>query len=64
MEEFYGTELHFLPYQERRAQLEEWLRDIQKHNRERLRKEMLADLHTFILNNVLLCVQFYENFDR
>jgi hypothetical protein len=31
---------------------------------ERIRKTLNEDLETFLLNNVLLCVQFFEDFER
>jgi hypothetical protein len=38
--------------------------DNEDHGLERLRKTLNQDLETFLLNNILLSVQFFENFER
>jgi hypothetical protein len=60
---FNNTSLLFLPYKERNEQMKEWLKEIQKHNLEVMKEEFKNDLHGFILNNLLLCVQFMDNFE-
>jgi hypothetical protein len=34
------------------------------HGLQRMQKTFNEDLETFLLNNVLLCVQFFEDFER
>jgi len=62
--EFAGTGISFLPLQERNDQMDEFLKQIQKHNLEIMKEEFKNDLHGFILNNLLLCVQFVDNFEK
>ena len=61
--EFIGTSIGFLPAHERNEQMDTWLREIQKHNLNLMKEEFKTDLNGFILNNLLLCVQFVDNFE-
>lgn len=44
--------------------LDELLRQTQEHNLELMKAEISSDINLFVLNNLLLCVQFYDNFER
>ena len=52
-----GKDHEVLPVQSRQVDLEEAALT-------RIRKSLNEDLDTFLLNNILLSVQFFENFER
>jgi len=46
-----------------REKLDELLDEMQKHHMKRLEKELSTDIHLFTLNNMLMCIQFWNNFE-
>lgn len=40
------------------------LRKMQEYHLNRLRNELKNDPHGFILDNLLMCVQFFDNFEK
>jgi hypothetical protein len=44
--------------------IERLLKEMQDHNLRRMKDEIETDIHTFILNNLLMCIQFFDNFER
>lgn len=46
------------------AQLNELMKAMQQHNLRRMRVELETDMNTFMLNNLLMCIQFFDNFER
>lgn len=46
------------------SQIDQLMKAMQKHNLKRLKDEIEHDIDTFILNNLLMCLQFTENFER
>lgn len=40
------------------------LRKMQEYHLNRLRTELEKDPHSFILDNLLMCIQFFDNFEK
>lgn len=43
---------------------DEILHHVKEHNKNRLKKELKNDPHSFVLDNLLLCIQFFDNFEE
>lgn len=54
----------YIPEETQEEQIERVIRDMKEYHKNRIISELENDPHTFILDNLLMCIQFFDNFDK